>query len=65
MSYTNTFLFLMLLVVGTSCVTNKKFVLLQKDDLHNKNLSKDSVVRSYQPATFEYKLQPEDIVYVT
>lgn len=56
--------FLIIILVGTSCVTNKKFVLLQKDDLNNKNLPKDSVVRTYQPIHFDYKLQPEDIVHV-
>ncbi|MBX2963405.1 MAG: polysaccharide biosynthesis/export family protein [Cyclobacteriaceae bacterium] len=55
----------LILVLATSCVTNKKFVLLQKDDLHSKDLPVDTVVRQYQPVNFEYKLQPEDIVYVT
>jgi len=64
MTCKNAFWFLILLVLGTSCVTNKKFVLLQKDDLHSKELPKDSLVRTYQPVSFEYKLQPEDIVYV-
>lgn len=60
----NSLFFLLILLLGTSCVTNKKFVLLQKDDLHVKDLPTDSVVREYQPISFEYKLQPEDIVYV-
>lgn len=47
-----------------SCVPNRKFVLLQREDLHVKDLPVDSVVREYQPVSFEYKLQPEDIVYV-
>jgi polysaccharide export outer membrane protein len=51
-------------ILMSSCVTNKKFVLLQKNDLHVKNLPVDSVVREYQPISYEYKLQPEDIVYV-
>lgn len=65
MTFKSALLFLTLLALGTSCVTNKKFVLLQKDDLHAKDLPKDSVVRAYQPVSFEYKLQPQDIVYVT
>jgi polysaccharide biosynthesis/export protein len=61
---TNYLLFILILLLEASCVTNKKFVLLQKNDLHAKNLPTDSVVREYKPVSFEYKLQPEDIVYV-
>lgn len=53
-----------MLVLATSCVTNKKFTLLQKDDLHVKDLPLDTVVREYDPTPFDYRLQPEDIVYV-
>jgi polysaccharide export outer membrane protein len=53
-----------LLIAATSCVTNKKFVLLQKDDLHQHNQPLDTVVRAYQQVDYHYKLQPEDIVYV-
>lgn len=48
----------------TSCVTNKKFVLLQKDDLHRTNLPIDTTVRKYDPVDYDYRLQPEDIVSV-
>lgn len=65
MTIKNTLLLLLVLFWSASCVTNKKFVLLQKEDLHGKNLPIDSVVRTYQPINFEYKLQPEDIIYVT
>ncbi len=44
----------------SSCVTNKQFVYLQKDDINKKNLPKDSTVRSYDLTTYEYKIQPED-----
>ncbi|MBX2970759.1 MAG: polysaccharide biosynthesis/export family protein [Cyclobacteriaceae bacterium] len=53
-----------MLVLASSCVTNKKFTLLQKDDLHAKSLPLDTVVREYEPKPFDYRLQPEDIVYV-
>ncbi len=53
-----------MLVLATSCVTNKKFTLLQKDDLHVKVLPLDTVVREYEPTPFDYRLQPEDIIYV-
>jgi polysaccharide biosynthesis/export protein len=48
----------------SSCVTNKKFVLLQKDDVNKKDLLKDSVVRSYTIEQPEYRIQPEDIISV-
>jgi polysaccharide export outer membrane protein len=56
---------LITLVTVSGCVTNKKFVLLQKDDLHRKDLPLDTMVRSYQPFMTEYRLQPNDIVYVS
>lgn len=56
--------FLIIILVGTSCVTNKKFVLLQKDDLHRTDLPIDSTIRKYDPIDYDYKLQPEDIVSV-
>lgn len=59
----------LLLIVGSivllsSCVTNKKFVLLQKDDLHRKDLTIDSTIREYDPIDYDYKLQYEDIISV-
>lgn len=44
----------------SSCVTNKKYVLLQKDDVNKKHLPKDTVIRSYDLMRFEYRIQPED-----
>lgn len=38
--------------------------MLQKDDVNKKGLPIDTVVRSYQPVNFEYKIQPEDIISV-
>jgi len=64
MTIKHAFLFLSVLFLGASCVTNKKFVLLQKEDLHQHDMPLDTVVRAYVPVSFEYKLQPEDIVYV-
>ena len=59
----------LLLVVGSliflsSCVTNKKYVYLQKDDVNVNDLPKDTVVRSYDIQDFEYKIQPEDNISV-
>lgn len=48
------------IVLLSSCVTNKKYVLLQKDDVNEKNLPKDTVIRTYDLKTYEYRIQPED-----
>lgn len=48
----------------SSCVTNKKYVYLQKDDVNAKDLPKDSVVRSYDLQNYEYRIQPEDNISV-
>lgn len=52
------------LVLLSSCVSNKKVVLLQKGDLHKKNLPKDSTIREYTIETFDYRVQPNDIISV-
>lgn len=52
------------LIFLVSCVPNKKVTLLQKNDLHAKNLMKDTVVRTYDIAGFEYKIQSNDIISV-
>lgn len=58
-------IFLVLLAaVGVGCVTNKKYVLLQKDDVNRDDMPVDSVVRSYTPVQYEYKIQAEDILSV-
>jgi polysaccharide export outer membrane protein len=54
----------LLVLLITSCVTNKKYVLLQKDDVNVKDLPKDTVVRSYDLQSFEYRIQPEDNISV-
>src|SRR5690606_32991301 len=48
----------------SSCVTNKKYVYLQKDDVNVKGLPKDSVVREHELASFDYKIQPNDLISV-
>jgi polysaccharide export outer membrane protein len=48
----------------SSCVTNKKYTLLQKDDVNVKDLPKDTVVRSYDIQNYEYRIQPEDNISV-
>jgi polysaccharide export outer membrane protein len=57
-------IFLLSAVLFSSCVMNKQVQLIQKDDVNVKGLPKDSVVRSYGLASFNYKIQPNDILYV-
>lgn len=47
-----------------ACVPNKKLMLLQKGDVNAKGLPKDSIVRTYAVDTFNYKIQPNDVLYV-
>jgi len=54
----------LVVLVMSSCVTNKKYVYLQKDDVNVKDLPKDSIIRSYDIQNYEYKIQPEDIISV-
>ena len=57
-------LILCLLGVFASCVTNKKYQYLQKNDANAKRLPKDSVLRTYTPIDSSYRIQPEDIISV-
>ena len=54
----------MVLAALSSCVSNKKFLYLQKNDVNKKDLPKDTVVRTYSIKLPEYKIQPEDIISV-
>lgn len=59
-------LFLMLagvLFLG-ACVPNRKVTLLQKNDISDKSLPIDTIVRSYQPDSFEYPVQPNDLLSI-
>src|SRR5689334_19129253 len=53
-------LIFIVLVMGSSCVTNRQNVLLQKDDVNKRNLPKDTVVREYSIIPYEYRIQSED-----
>ncbi|MCB0495447.1 MAG: polysaccharide biosynthesis/export family protein [Cyclobacteriaceae bacterium] len=61
---------ILLFVIGAlilnSCVVNRKYQYLQNDDVNvGKNeIKKDTVLRIYDLSSFEYKLQPEDILSV-
>jgi polysaccharide export outer membrane protein len=55
---------LLSLFVFSSCVTNKKYQYLQKDDVNKKTTVKDSVLRTYDLQIKEYKIQPLDILSI-
>jgi polysaccharide export outer membrane protein len=52
------------LVLLASCVSNRKTTLLQRNDVHAKNLPKDSILRTYDTEKFDYKVQSNDILSV-
>jgi polysaccharide biosynthesis/export protein len=54
----------LLTAIVSSCVTNKKYVYLQKEDVNVKDLPKDTVVRTYDLQNYEYRIQPEDNISV-
>lgn len=51
-------------LVLSSCVTNKKYVYLQKDDVNVKDLPKDTIIRTYTLPDYQYRIQPEDNISV-
>jgi polysaccharide export outer membrane protein len=58
------FLGLWIALVVSSCITNKKVVYVQKNDVNQKGLPKDTVVRTYNPEPFDYKVQSNDALYI-
>jgi polysaccharide export outer membrane protein len=56
--------FIIAVAVLSSCVSNKQYTYLQKNDVNVDNLKKDTVVRTYENAAFEYKVQPNDLLHV-
>lgn len=56
----NIFWLVALAAIFSSCVPNKQYVLLQKDDLNKRDLATDTVLRSYQLQLADYKIQPQD-----
>ncbi|HEX8040033.1 MAG TPA: polysaccharide biosynthesis/export family protein [Chryseosolibacter sp.] len=54
----------LMIVLLIACVPNRKVTLLQKKDLNVGALPKDTVLRSYMPVPFDYKIQPNDILSV-
>ena len=58
--------FLIVAIVFSSCVPNRKLVYLQNNDeiKQKKELIKDSVIREHPLEISEYRIQPLDILYV-
>ena len=57
-------IFLLSVLLFSSCILNKQVQLLQKDDVNEKHLPKDTVVRSYELMSFDYKIQSQDILSI-
>lgn len=57
---------ILVLILVTSCVPNKKIQYLQMNDVNADpdQFPKDSVLRTYTLSDFEYRLQPEDILSI-
>jgi polysaccharide biosynthesis/export protein len=51
-------------IVLSSCVPNRKYVYLQNRDVNVNRLPKDSTIRQYDLAQFNYRIQPEDILSI-
>lgn len=47
-----------------SCVTNKKYNLLQKGDVNKANLPREKIVRTYEMDSSYQKIQPNDILFI-
>lgn len=52
------------LILFLSCVSNKKVILLQKKDVNISDLPKDTILRTYAVDTFQYKVQPNDVLSI-
>ncbi|WP_185154414.1 polysaccharide biosynthesis/export family protein [Fulvivirga sp. M361] len=60
-----TFIGIGVLLIVSSCVPNRKTVLLQyEDELEQENYPTDTTLRSYKPDRFDYRIQPEDVLSV-
>jgi polysaccharide export outer membrane protein len=52
------------LLYFSSCVPNRKVVYLQKEDVSQKDMPTDTVLRTYPLDIKEYKIQPLDLLYI-
>ena len=56
--------FLFIAFAAASCVTNRKYQMMQKNDVNKQNMKPDSVFRNYTVEKFDYKIQTNDILSV-
>lgn len=56
--------FLGAILLLSGCISNRKVTLLQKNDLNVVGLPKDTTVRTYELETFNYRIQPNDVLSV-
>jgi polysaccharide biosynthesis/export protein len=56
--------FIGLIVALGSCVPNRKYVYLQKNDVDKKNLPVDTILRTYAVNIEDYKIQPLDLLSI-
>jgi polysaccharide biosynthesis/export protein len=47
-----------------SCVPNRKFVYMQKDDVNKKDVKRDTILRSYDLQLTDYRIQPQDLLSI-
>ena len=57
-------LFLALLLALGSCVPNRKYVYMQKNDLKNADVPIDTTVRKYETSLHDIKIRPQDILSI-
>jgi len=62
--YPLNYFIILVLIMETSCVTNKKIQYLQKDDVNPASVALDTVVRTYNTIDFDYKIQPNDVLLI-
>ncbi len=57
-------IFLALLLALGSCVPNRKYVLMQKNDVHQTDMKRDTTLRTYNIELYDMKIQPQDVLSI-
>jgi polysaccharide export outer membrane protein len=58
------FWILAIISVMFSCVPNRKITLVQKDDVKDKTMRRDTTLRTYAVKLWDYKIQPQDVLSI-
>lgn len=53
-----------IMLLASSCVTNKKVQYLQKNDVNARDIRTDSVLRNYNLKLYDYRIQPMDLLSI-